>query len=385
MIKPSRRLAPLATSVFTELANMKEAYKQDGRELIDLSIGSPDLPPPHFVLQKMNAYVSNPNQYGYAITGLAAFHEAVAQFYQRRYQVNVNPRQVLSLMGSQDGLAHLALAYVDAGDLLLAPDPGYPIYAASAHIAGAELYTYPLNEANQFMFDVETLPDDVKQRAKLMIVNYPGNPTAAMADAAYFEKLVAFGIKHNILIVHDYAYSELLFDQREALSIFSVPRAFETAIEFNSLSKSFNIAGARIGYAIGAESILQPLAALKSHLDYGVFLPVQYGAIEALEHGDAFLETQRELYEKRRNTFVEALQLNGWTVSKPGGGMFIWAKIPDDGRDAMSFVKHAMEHAGVIVTPGHAFGNEGEGYVRMALVQPETELRKAANQLAQIL
>ncbi|WP_017728951.1 LL-diaminopimelate aminotransferase [Halalkalibacterium ligniniphilum] len=383
MIKPSKKLQFLAASVFTDLALKKAEKLHQGADLIDLSIGSPDLPPPTFVKEALVSGVQNDHEYGYAITSVPTFSEAVADFYRRRYHVSLESHNILQLMGSQDGLAHIATAYLDPGDILLAPDPGYPIYAASAHLAGAELFTFPLNEENQFMFDVNKLPDDIKKRAKIMITNYPGNPTAALATKDYFETLVQFGIENDILIIHDFAYSELLFDGNEPISILTTPGATKTAVEFNSMSKSFNMAGARIGYVVGNEKLLEPLAVVKSHMDYGVFRPVQFAAIEALTNGDTFLSSQQHLYQSRRDTLVRALNDVGWPVRSPGGGMFVWAKVPE-GYTSMEFVLKALD-AGVIVTPGHAFGFEGEGYVRIALVQDEPVLKAAAKRFKPLL
>lgn len=383
MISPSRRLQHLTTSVFTDMAEKKKEYIANGVEMIDLSIGSPDLPPPASVRERFAQEVKRETSYGYALSGTQSFHEAVCSFYQARYNVEIPSNYVLQLIGSQDGLAHLALAYLDEGDVLIVPDPGYPIYSASAHIAGASLYFLPLNEENNFMPDLTSIPEDIKKRAKMMITNYPGNPTSALATEAYFEELISFGRENDVLIIHDFAYSELIFDNKKPLSIFSIPDALDYAIEFNSFSKSFNMAGARVGYVLGKPSFLQPLQVLKSHLDYGVFLPVQHAATEALLGDFHFLENHRDTYEKRRNVFVEALAKHGWKVRKPDGGMFVWAKIPSTYL-SLDFALAALKE-GVVVTPGNAFGNEGEGYVRIALVQDEETLKEAAKRLATLI
>ncbi|WP_100406404.1 LL-diaminopimelate aminotransferase [Bacillus solitudinis] len=380
---PSRRLKNLTTSVFTEMAELKAKKLKSGEHLIDLSIGSPDLPPPRFIKETLQAHVSDDSLYGYAITSQLEFRKAVCEFYNTRYHVEIEESEVLQLLGSQDGLAHLSLAYLDQGDILLVPNPGYPIYAASVEIAGAEIYPYPLNADNNFMFDVNSLADDIKNRAKMMIINYPGNPCATVASKAYFQQLIEFGLKHEILIVSDFAYSELLFDSHEPLSILSLPRAKETAIELNSLSKSFNLAGARIGYAIGNPTFLKPLATIKSHIDYGMFHPLQAAAITALRNGESFLAEHKSLYENRKKTMISALYQIGWKVRAPDGGMFIWAKVPA-GYTSMSFTLKALDN-GVVVTPGHAFGSEGEGYIRLALVQDGAKLKEAARRLEPLL
>lgn len=383
MIQPATKLQYLATSVFSELASKKKEKLENGFDMVDLSIGSPDQPPPLFVRQCLAEEVLREDQYGYAISSTVDFQEAVCHFYQQRYGVSLAPNEVLQLIGSQDGLAHIALAYLEKGDILISPNPGYPIYSACAHLAGAELYLTPLNEENQFMADLDQIPKDIVKRAKMMITNYPGNPTSALATRAYFEKLIEFGLKHDILIIHDFAYSELIFDNRERLSILSIPEAKKVAIEFNSLSKSFNMAGARIGYLLGSPELLKPLAIIKSHTDYGVFHPIQKAATVALTSDFSFLDDHCRTYQHRRDYLTNAFRQIGWDVRVPHGGMFLWAKIPEN-YSSLQFSLDAIEY-GVIVTPGHAFGTEGEGYVRIALVESEERLQEAAVRLKPLL
>ncbi|MFB4165968.1 LL-diaminopimelate aminotransferase [Alteribacillus sp. JSM 102045] len=383
MIQPAQRMNTLSASVFTELAEKKNKKILAGEDIIDLSIGSPDLPPPASVRSKLSEEVQKEDQFGYSLKGTREFQEAVVHYYKKQFNIILNSDEVLQLMGSQDGLSHLALAYLDSGDYIIAPDPGYPIYSACASLAGADLYTVPVNEENNFMPDFDHIPIEIVKKAKLMILNYPGNPTAAMADKQYFEQAVAFGLEHNILIVHDFAYAELVFSSQKPLSIFHVPDAKKIAVEFNSLSKSFNMAGARIGYLIGFPSYLKPLADIKSNIDYGVFQPVQTAAAYALTNEISFLDHHRSVYKKRRDIFISKLHEKGWDVRVPDGGMFIWAKIPAP-YSSLSFALEALDH-GVVVTPGNAFGNGGEGYVRIALVQEEDLLLEAAERLAEFL
>lgn len=383
MINSSKRLALLSTGIFTQLLTYKQEQLALGKAMIDLSIGSPDLTPPPFVTEELAKCVGNKDLYGYAINSTLQFQEAVINYYQRKFNVTVKTDNILQLMGSQDGLAHLALAYLDPGDVVIVPDPGYPIYSASVNVAGGELYHLSLNEETNFMPVLESIPDEICKRAKMLIVGYPGNPIPTVADKDFFIKLVEFGKKHQILIIHDFAYCELLFDGKIPLSILSVPGADEVAIEFNSLSKSYNIAGSRIGYIIGNSKLLKPLAILKSHFDYGVFLPIQMAATKALNVGDEFLEAQRKTYQKRRDVFVMELANFGWNVQKPDGSMFIWAKIPK-GYTSFEFTIAAIKN-GVVVTPGDAFGPNGEGFVRIALVQNEAKLKEAARRLASLI
>ncbi|WNF36721.1 LL-diaminopimelate aminotransferase [Bacillaceae bacterium IKA-2] len=380
MINSSKRVGLLSTGIFNQLLLYKQEQLALGHDIIDLSIGSPDLTPPPFVTEELARCVGNKDLYGYAINSTWQFQEAVINYYQRKFNITVKTDDILQLMGSQDGLAHLALAYLNPGDVVIVPDPGYPIYSASVNVAGGELYHLQLNEETNFLPILENIPDDICDKAKILIVGYPGNPIPVVADKKFFIKLVEFGKKHQILIVHDFAYCELLFDERRPLSIFSVPGADEVAIEFNSLSKSYNIAGSRIGYLVGNSKLLKPLAILKSHFDYGVFLPIQYAAVKALNDGDEFLEAQRKTYQKRRDVFIMELAKYGWNVQTPDGGMFIWAKIPKRYK-SFDFTIAAIRN-GVLVTPGDAFGPNGEGFVRIALVQNEVNLIEAARRLA---
>lgn len=382
MIQHATRLASLATGIFNQLLELKQEQINLGKDMIDLSIGSPDLKPPSFVTEELSKAVSNNELYGYAINSTVAFKEAVINYYKRKFDVTVSSDGILQLMGSQDGLAHLALAYLNPGDVVIVPDPGYPIYSASVHVAGGELYSLPLKEENGFLPCLEAIPDDICKRAKMLIVGYPGNPIPAVANEVFFQSLLEFGRKHNILIIHDFAYCELLFDNRKPLSILSLPEANDIAIEFNSLSKSFNIAGSRIGYIVGDKKYLEPLALLKSHFDYGVFLPIQMTATKALNEGDQFLADQRLVYQERRDAFITELACKGWNVQAPQGGMFVWAKVPN-GFTSYEFTIAAIKN-GVVVTPGDAFGPHGEGYVRIALVQNEERLIEAAKRLTNI-
>lgn len=384
-IRPSDRIRDLETGIFSELARRKHAAKQAGRDIIDLSVGSPDLPPPPIVMETLAREAQDPRNYGYTLAAIPGFAEAVAHFYHTRYGVDLDPaREVIQLMGSQDGLAHLAMALINPGDIVFVPDPGYPIYEAGVRIAGGVPYPLPLQADHGFLPDLDAIPPDVARRARMLILSYPGNPVTALADEAFFERAVAFARNYELLVVHDFAYSELVFDGVRAPSFLSVPGAKEVGIEFNSLSKTFNMAGCRIGYVCGHPGALAALMALKSHIDYGVFAPIQRAAIAALTADPTPLTEQVHIYERRRDALVEALDEAGWRIDRPQATMFAWARIPD-GFTSREFSFSLLEATGVAVTPGDAFGQRGEGFVRIALVQPEQRLREAARRIGDFL
>ena len=325
----SNKMRKLTTGIFTELANKKQDALNKGIDVIDLSVGSPDLPPPPFVVDTLVKYSQDTTKYGYTLKGIDEFNEAVATFYKKRYSVDLDPiGEVLQLMGSQDGLSHLATAIVNPGEYVLVPDPGYPIYEASVTLAGGLVYPMPLLEENQYLPKLDEIPQDILKKTKMMIISYPGNPVTAMANEAFFEEVVSFARKNNILVVHDFAYSELIFDRHPQISFMSVKGAKEVGIEFNSLSKTFNMAGCRVGYVVGNKEAIHILASLKSHIDYGVFYPIQKAAATALTSDYTVLQEQVKEYEKRRDLFITGLEHAGWKVAKSPATMFIWAKIP---------------------------------------------------------
>ncbi|WP_147533706.1 LL-diaminopimelate aminotransferase [Bacillus marasmi] len=375
-IHSAERMNAFTQSVFAELTQLKKRQLSLGYQVIDLSIGSPDLPPPDFVQQKLAQLVTNENAYAYSLAGTVEFHQAVAQYYQRSFSVDINSNdEVVMLMGSQDGLVHLPLVLCNRGDYILVPDPGYTAYFAGAKLAEAEIYPMPLLAENDFLPDLTAIPEEVLCKTKLMILNFPGNPVPAMATPEFFKQVVAFAKQHNIIVLHDFAYSELYFDEKP-ISFLSTPGAKEVGIEMNSLSKSFSMAGCRIAYAVGNPKLVSMLNQLKTNLDYGVFLPVQAAACLALTDTSDYLDHNRNIYKQRRDLLVNGLKQLGWEIESPKASMFIWAKIPK-GFTSMEFTMQLIEKANVVVTPGNAFGRWGEGYVRIALVQPNSEIIKA--------
>jgi LL-diaminopimelate aminotransferase len=384
-IVASKKTQQMATSIFTELANKKREALGQGIDVIDLSVGSPDLPPPAHVVDTLVTYSKDTSKYGYTLKGIDEFNGAVGYFYKQRYGIELDhENEVLQLMGSQDGLSHLATAMIDPGDYVLVPDPGYPIYEHSVMIAGGLMYPMPLVEENGYLPVLDEIPLDVLHKTKMMIISYPGNPVTALAPKEFFEEVVAFAKKHNILVVHDFAYSELIFDENPQISFMSATGAKEVGIEFNSLSKTFNMAGCRIGYAVGNKEALKILAAFKSNIDYGVFYPIQMAAVTALTSDYSVLQEQVIEYEKRRDILVSGLEKAGWGVKKSPATMFVWAKIPS-GWTSRQFAFQLIEKAGVAVVPGDAFGNLGEGYVRIALVQSPEKLAQAAERIQDFL
>lgn len=376
-MKTAERMKAFGASVFSELAAYKKSKLSEGYEMIDLSIGSPDLPPPSFVRETLAFYASQPDTYGYPLTGTNEFHEAVADYYRTEHGVSLNPEEeVVCLMGSQDGLVHLPMAFANPGDLILVPDPGYPAYAAGIAMAQAEAYLMPLRKENGFLPDLRAIPEDVAKRAVMMIINFPGNPVPTLATESFFREVVDFAKRYDVIVVSDFAYSELYYDGQKPLSFLAIPEAKTVGVEINSLSKSYNMAGCRIGYACGNAAILHVLAKFKSNLDYGVFLPVQKAAAAALTKGASFCEESRRIYQARRNLLIDGLAAIGWNVERPKASMFVWAEIPK-GWTSLSFTYALMDKAHVVVTPGEAFGPNGEGFVRIALVQDEEKLEQA--------
>ena len=376
-MKP-QRLQKLAAAVFTTMDEARKRTLATGAEVINLSIGSPDLPPAPHITEALAQAVRDPAHYGYPMRDLPAFREAVAAWYQRRFGVRLAPdTEVLGLTGSQEGLAHITQALTDPGDLVLVPDPGYPIYSAGPVLAGAELYPVPLSAERGYLPDLEALPEDVQRRARLLVLNYPSNPLAATVRPGFFEHVVAFARRHGTVVLHDAAYSELAFDGYRPPSFLETPGAMEVGLEFNSLSKTYNLAGARIAYAVGNARLLGLLAEVKAHLDYGLFRPVQLAAVAALTGPQACVSELATTYQRRRDVLVEGLQRLGWDVPRPKATMFCWAPVPRGFASSLAFAMELLERAGVTVVPGSGFGAMGEGYVRLALVQSEERLAQA--------
>ena len=382
-MKFANRMNQFGEGVFSRLAVMRKNRLAQGKEVYDLSIGAPNIPPTKRIMEVMAEAVMKPANYVYAINDTQQLLEAVVQWYKRRYDVELNPEtEICSLLGSQDGLSHIALSILDPGDVMLVPDPCYPIFADGPRIAGAELYYMPLQKENDYVIQLQDIPEEIARKAKFMLVSYPNNPTAAMAPESFYHELVAFAKKYDIIVLHDNAYSELVFDGQSCGSFLSIPGAMEVGVEFNSLSKTYGLAGARIGFCVGNKEVVGMLKTLKSNMDYGMFLPIQAAAIEALTGDQAVVAETRAAYEHRRDVLCDGLIETGWHMEKPAGTMFVWAPIPDSYQDSEAFVADLLDKTGVLVTPGSAFGPSGEGYVRMALVQSEDTMKKIVEAVA---
>ncbi|MFC5402748.1 aminotransferase class I/II-fold pyridoxal phosphate-dependent enzyme [Cohnella soli] len=378
----SRRIDRLGSAIFAEVAGWKQTARDKGMAVINLDIGSPDLPPSESLRDVLSTASLRADVYRYPGTeGTAGFRAKVAEWFAFRFGVLLDSEtEILSLMGTQDGLAHLPLAISDPGDAALLPDPGYPVYGAGLAVAGVEPIPLPLLAENGYLPDFEAIPQAVWDKIKFMILNYPSNPLSATADLGFFEKAVHTARKRGVLLVHDNAYSEMAFDGFRPPSVLEIPGAKDVAIEFHSMSKSYHLAGTRLGFAVGNREALASLRALKNNIDFGVFLGAQEAGIAALEADMRESKPIGALYERRRNAFVSALHDNGWNVAMPQATMFLWASVPE-GWSSRAFSQALLSSTGVASIPGNAFGALGEGYVRLALVEPEEVLLDAAQRI----
>lgn len=378
----AKRMDMFSEGIFSLLGERKKAQMNMGKRVVDLSIGAPNIPPADHVIETLHREVLNKENYVYALNDLDELQNAVAEWYMRRYGVDIDPRtEVVSLLGSQDGLAHIALSIIDEGDIVLVQDPCYPVFADGPRIAGADVHFMAQRPENGYVVDLDEIPKDVARAAKLMIISYPNNPTAALAPDAFYEKLIRFAKEYDIIILHDNAYSELVFDGATCGSFLRFPGAREVGVEFNSLSKSYGLAGARVGFCIGSSLVVSKLKVLKSNMDYGMFIPVQKAAVAAITGDQSCVEAARKAYERRRDILCDGLTAIGWPVERSKATMFVWTKIPSNYTNSMKFVMDLLERAGVLVTPGSAFGPSGEGYVRLALVQDEEAVRYAVESI----
>lgn len=379
----SRRIKNLKPYPFAELEKAKRAALAKGVDVIDLSIGDPDIPTPDHIVKAMQEAVARPANHRYpSSAGMMSFREAVAAWYKDRYGIGLDPAtEVVSLIGSKEAVAHLPLAYVDAGDVVLCPSPGYPVYEIGTMFAGGEVFQMPLLESNDYLPDLTAIPEAMYRRAKLMWLNYPNNPTSAPATREFFAEAIEYAQKYDFLIAHDFAYSELFFDGQRPVSFLEVDGAREVGIELHSLSKSYSMTGWRIGYAVGNPKHIGALAQIKSNIDSGAFQAVQEAAIAALATDEAVLEALRKRYEARRDALYDGLTSAGFTVNKPGATFYLWCRVPGGKGTSAEYAKALMEKTGILATPGTAFGDVGEGYIRFALTVGVERIKEAVKRI----
>jgi len=383
------RIKRLPPYVIAEVNAMRHAARQAGRDIIDLGMGNPDLPPPQHVIDKLCEVASKPDAHGYSQSkGIPGLRKAQANYYARRFGVELDPeREVVVTMGSKEGLASLATAISAPGDVVLAPNPSYPIHTFGFIVAGAAIRSVPTTPNAEYWESLDRAMRFTIPRPTVLIVNFPSNPTAEVVDLAFYEKLVAWAKENKIWVISDLAYSELYFDGKPTPSILQVPGAKDVAVEFTSLSKTFSMAGWRIGFAVGNQPMISALTRVKSYLDYGAFTPIQAAACAALNGPQDIVDRNRELYQKRRDVMVQAFGRAGWDVPPPPASMFAWVPLPPSLKHmgSLEFAKQLLTHAEVAVAPGVGFGEQGEGFVRIAMVENEQRLRQAARNVKRYL
>jgi LL-diaminopimelate aminotransferase len=386
VIEPADRVKEIPPYLFARIDKMKAEAIQKGVDLIDLSIGDPDIPTPKHIVESMKKAVEKPKHHRYpSYDGMLSFRQAVAEWYKKRFKVSLNPEnEILTLIGSKEGIGHLPLAFINHGDIALVPSPAYPVYSVATLFAGGESFIMPLQEDNGFLPDLKTIPEDVLKRTKLLFINYPNNPTSATATREFFEEVVEFAVKNNIIVCHDAAYSEIYFDNTKPLSFLQIPGATEVGIEFHSLSKTYNMTGWRIGFAVGNAKVLAGLGKIKTNLDSGVFQAIQEAGIEALRTKESDLAILRKIYQERRDVLYNGLRKAGLELQKPKATFYLWVKCPK-GFTSMDFTALLLDKAGILTTPGNGFGEAGEGYVRFALTVPVERIEEAVERITRII
>lgn len=377
-MQASQRLDRFGAEVFASLNNKLLALKAQGKTIYNMSVGTPDFKPYDHVVEALTQAAQDPEMWKYALRDLPELKQAVCDYYERRFGVSgITPSMVQSCNGTQEGVGHLGLALLDPGDTILVPDPCYPVFEAGAKIADAKLEYYPLVAEHNYLPYVAGIDPEVADRAKYMIVSLPANPVGSVGTPEVYEEIIAFAREHDLLIVHDNAYSDIVFDGEPGGSFLQYPGALEVGVEFFSLSKSFNVTGARIGFLVGREDVVSAFAKLRGQIDFGMFFPIQKAAIACLNGPRDEVEAQRLKYQERRDALCDGLEGLGWERPNAHGSMFVWAKLPGGRTDSMAFCEELMEKAGVVAAPGASFGPSGEGHVRMALVLPPDQIALA--------
>jgi LL-diaminopimelate aminotransferase len=385
MPRPASRVEKIPPYLFARIDKKKEEARKKGIDLVDFSIGDPDLPTPAHIVERMKKAIENPRNHQYpSYEGMPEFRKAVAEWYARRFGVRLDPeKEVVALIGSKEGIAHLPWVYLDEGDVALIPSPGYPVYRITTLLAGGTPYILPLKEERAFRPDLDNIPEEARRKAKICFINYPNNPTGAHGDDGLYERAVRLGRENDILICHDAAYSEVTYDGHKARSILEFDKEKRYSIEFHSLSKTYCMTGWRIGFAVGNSDAVQNLGKLKTNIDSGVFQAIQEAGIEALTGSQESVEAMKAVFARRRDLVVEGLASIGIKVPKPLGTFYIWAHVPA-GFTSAEFAEALIERIGIVVTPGAGFGDEGEGYFRISITTPEPRIREGMGRLKEL-
>lgn len=383
-IQPAKRLASIDSPSFSELYEAKKTYTQrTGQEVIDFSIGSSNIPPHDQVKEALANAAKEDESYQYSLAPTKEMIEAIQQWYAKRYNVQLDEDEIVTVKGSQEALSHIPLALCNEDDLVLIPDPYYPIYGVAPKLAGASVYFMPLKEENEYLIDFETIPEEIAKKAKLMYVSYPNNPTGKKAPDSFYEQLIEFATKNDIIVLHDNAYSELVFEEPLGKSFLAFDGAKDIGFELNSFSKSYSMGGARLAVMVGNKQVIDIYKKMINMTDFQAFNAIQQAGICALRHADDFVPELRKEYKRRRDLFIEEMKKAGWEIRVPEATMFVWAKIPEHYPDSAAFNKDLLEKAGVLANAGTSFGKEGKRYVRFALVRDDEEVKEAARRIAQ--
>ncbi len=383
-MKFASRIEKVPPYLFVEISRKIAAKREQGIDVISFGIGDPDIPTPDNVIEKLrDTALDGPNHRYPETDGLPEFRQAVADWYQRRFGISVNPdKETLPLIGAKEGIGHAALCFIDPGDIALVPDPGYPVYSVGTWFAGGECHWMPLLEENGWMPDLDAIPDDVADKARVIWLNYPNNPTGAIAEAGYFDKVVEFAKAHDIAVMHDASYSEVAFDGYRPVSFLETPGAIDVGVEFHSLSKSYNMTGWRLGMAVGNEDIINALMVIKSNLDSGVPNAIQYMGMEAMELSQEAIDERNAIYERRRDRVVQTLQEIGLDAIPPKASLYVWTRIPE-GFTSAEFTALLLDEADIVVTPGNGYGEYGEGYIRLSLTINDEDMEKGLAKLSE--
>lgn len=381
-MKLAKRVESLPPYLFTEISKKIAAKRAAGVDIITFAIGDPDLPTPKHILDRLHTEADRPQNHQYPESeGLPELRQSISDWYERRFEIKFEPlKETLPLIGSKEGIAHIALCFIDPGDIALCPDPGYPVYEIGTMFAGGTIHKLPCTRESGWKPDFDAIPEDVAQKAKILWLNYPNNPTGAVADFEFFEKAVAFAKKYDIAICHDNPYCDVAYDGYKPISIFQVPGARDVAVEFNSWSKIYNMTGWRIGMVVGNATMIDALMRVKSNIDSGIPLAIQYMAIEAVYGPQGVIDEHNAIYERRRDRMVEGLRRIGLEVESPKASLYVWAKLPD-GVSSAEFAARVIEDCGVVVTPGRGYGENGEGYIRLSVTTPDERVDEGMKRL----